>query len=573
MRFTVAIPPLHRSSLEGRLGRELRKDLEWVDEGPADVVIAVRGEGRLASCSEWPGETGALALIDAGFQRLRDQRKMERLHEVGRALASQQDLDKLLEMILVQARQLLSAEAGSLYLVVDEGETKELLFAHTQNAKVSLPYHRFKMPISRSSMAGFVAITGQCLNIEDVYAIPADAPYHFNDSFDKQSGYRSISMLVVPLSDTEGEILGVLQLINRVDEDEDGQPVVPFLAEHQSLAQSLAGQAGVAVKNANLRGDIERLLEGFVNASVLAIEQRDPVTSGHSGRVAALTVGLAEAINATPNGLYGPVYFSESQLREIRYASLLHDFGKVGVREQVLVKSKKLEPTKLEIILQRVKQRQQEQMFALLRKDWELGRTFDQTVWDRVAADQERETDRLIALIIQSNEPTLMPQEVADGLGLLGDLSYTHWNGQRDPILDGQDLDCLSIRKGSLSDSERLEIESHVTHTFRFLRQIPWTKDLVGVPDIAFAHHERLNGRGYPRHLADQDIPVQSKAMAISDVFDALTAQDRPYKAAVPLQRSLSILAEDAKAGHLDLALLNLFVEAKVFARTVAATA
>jgi len=552
------------------LGRELRKVLAWVEDAPADVLIGLPGEGVLAMCPTWPGEDGALALIEAGYQRLRDRRNMERLHEVGRALASEQDLDKLLEMILVQARQLVTAEAGSLYLVVGEGSARELLFAHTQNAKVSLPYHRFRMPISKSSMAGFAAITGECLNIEDAYRISETSPYRFNDSFDRQARYRTISMLVVPLKDTEGEVLGVLQLINRVDEDEEGQPVVPFLAEHQSLAESLAGQAGVAVKNANLRGEIERLLEGFVNASVLAIEQRDPVTSGHSGRVATLTVGLAEAINATPSGSYGQIHFNDGQLREIRYASLLHDFGKVGVREQVLVKSKKLEPTKLEIILQRVKQRQEEQVARLLREDWEAGRSYDPERWRQVAEEQERETRQLMAMIIQSNEPTLLSQEAAEGLGSLADLRYTHWNGQTEAILDAADLSCLSISKGSLSETERLEIENHVTHTFRFLQQIPWTRDLVGVPEIAFAHHERLNGRGYPRRLSDPDIPIQSKAMAIADVFDALTAQDRPYKAAVPLDRSLSILAQDAKEGHLDPELLGLFVEAKVYERTVA---
>ncbi|HWQ10015.1 MAG TPA: GAF domain-containing protein, partial [Holophaga sp.] len=293
MRFTVAIPPLHRSSLEGRLGGEMRESLAWTDRLPADVVIGMPGEGTLATCPSWPGDDGAFALIEAGYHRLKDRRRMERLHEVGRALASEQDLDRLLEMILVQARRLLSAEAGSLYLVVGEEDARELLFAHTQNAKVDIPYHRFRMPISTSSMAGFTAATGQCLNIPNVYGIPGDAPYHFNDSFDRQAGYRTISMLVVPLKDTEGEILGVLQLINRMDEEGEGHPVVPFQAAHQALAESLAGQAGVAVKNANLRGEIERLLEGIVNASVLAIEQRDPATSGHSGRVAALTVGLA----------------------------------------------------------------------------------------------------------------------------------------------------------------------------------------------------------------------------------------------------------------------------------------
>ena len=520
-------------------------------------------------CPTWPGDDGALALIEAGYQRLRDRGNMERLHEVGRALASEQDLNKLLEMILVQARRLLAAEAGSLYLVVGDGSSKELLFAHTQNGKVSLPYHRFKMPISKHSMAGFAAITGECLNIADVYLLPQEAPYHFNDSFDRQACYRTISMLVVPLKDTEGEVLGVLQLINRLDENADGQTVLPFLAEHQSLAESLAGQAGVAVKNANLRGEIERLLEGFVNASVLAIEQRDPVTRGHSARVAVLTVGLAEAINATPNGPYGNVFFNEGQVREIRYASLLHDFGKVGVREQLLVKAKKLEPSKLENILQRVKQRQGEQVLQTLRQDWEAGRLFDPQRWQQIAEAQERETHRLVAMIIQSNEPTVLTQEVADGLETLAELRYTHWNGQPDVILEAADLSSLSVRKGSLSAAERQEIESHVTHTFRFLQQIPWTRDLVGVPDIAFAHHERLNGLGYPRHLAAFEIPVQSKAMAIADIFDALTAQDRPYKAAVPLEKSLSILEEDAQAGHLDVGLLKLFVEAKVFERTV----
>jgi response regulator RpfG family c-di-GMP phosphodiesterase len=291
------------------------------------------------------------------------------------------------------------------------------------------------------------------------------------------------------------------------------------------------------------------------------------VTSGHSGRVATLTVGLAEAINATPNGVYGSIHFSDHQLREIRYASLLHDFGKVGVREQVLVKSKKIEPAKLELILQRVHQRKLERALTFIREGWEQGQSFDPEGWKQLLQDQEEEANRHIALILQSNEPAVLAQDAAEGLNALSQLSYTHWNGQPDQVLDPADYDCLSIRRGSLSDSERLEIESHVTHTFRFLQQIPWTRDLASVPEIAYAHHERLNGKGYPRQLNQAEIPPQSKAMAIADVFDALTAQDRPYKAAVPLDRSLRILEEDAKAGHLDPDLLKLFIEARVFER------
>jgi len=537
-----------------------------MDLAPADVVVGLPGEGRLVECAAWPGVEGAAALVEAGWRRLEDQRNTERLNEVGRALASEQNLDRLLDLILRHARELVDAESGSLYLVVDEGEGRELLFAHTQNARLSLPYHRFRMPISKQSMAGFVAATGLGLRIPDVYVIPADAPYHFNDSFDRQAGYRTRSMLAVPLVDTEGEVLGVLQLINCLDDDGH---VREFTAEHQSLAQSLAAQAGVAVKNARLREEIERLFEGFVNASVTAIEQRDPVTSGHSGRVATLTVGLAEAVNLTPSGPFGSVNFSERQLRELRYASLLHDFGKVGVREQVLVKSKKLDPNRLELLLQRIRQRQEERLVRALLDDWQSGRPFDPVRYGELQAQEEGLARHLQNLVLRSNEPSVLPEDTAAELQSLEHITFSRWDGEQIRLFDPADIDCLQIRKGSLSDEERLEIESHVTHTFAFLRRIPWTPDLAAVPEIAYAHHERLNGRGYPRQLHCPEIPLQSRAMAISDVFDALTAQDRPYKAAVPWERSLGILEQDAKAGHLDHELLQLFIEAKVYSRTV----
>ena len=495
---------------------------------------------------------------------------MGRLHAVGQALASEQNLDRLLDLILTKARELLKAEAGSIYLLRGDEEHAELLFAHTQNEKINLPFHRVVMPVSRETLAGFVALTKDSLNLADVYAIPQDAPYRFNDTFDRQAGYRTTSILVVPMQDTEGKVLGVLQLLNRLA-DEDGRGV-SFSRTDQDLAQSLAGQAAVAVRNAQLREEIERLFEGFVAASVTAIESRDPVTSGHSGRVADLTIGLAEAVNATPNGVYGALQFSDRQLRELRYASLLHDFGKVGVREQVLVKAKKLDPSELELILQRLRQRELESALDLLAQAWKQGERYDRVRWEALVNDRREETERLMHLVQQSNEPTVLSQEVADGLGLLEMLSYTHWSGERRGVVGPPSLASLRIRRGSLSESERLEIESHVTHTFRFLEQIPWTRDLAGVPEIAYAHHERLTGRGYPRQLSREAIPIQSRAMAISDVFDALTARDRPYKGAVPLDRSLAILDEEAREGALDAPLLSLFIEARVFARALHVT-
>ncbi|HEX7552549.1 MAG TPA: GAF domain-containing protein, partial [Geothrix sp.] len=358
----------------------MRSALVFVDEPPADVVLGLPGEGMFAACPSWPSPEAALALMKAGWERAKDRQSMTRLHEVGRALVSEQNLDRLLDLILSKVRELLKAEAGSIYLLTGEGERREMVFAHTQNALVNLPFHRISMAVSRQTLAGYVALTSESLNLPDVYRIPPEAPYRFNDSFDRQAGYRTSSMLVVPMQDTEGQVLGVLQLINRQNEEDGGRGV--FSPTDQDLAQSLAGQAAVALKNAQLRQEIELLFEGFVAASVTAIEARDPVTSGHSGRVADLTVGLAEAVNATPHGTYGDLRFTDRQLREIRYASLLHDFGKVGVREQVLVKAKKLDPSQLEMILQRLRQRELEEAMDLLSQAWRGGLPFDGSRWE-----------------------------------------------------------------------------------------------------------------------------------------------------------------------------------------------
>jgi response regulator RpfG family c-di-GMP phosphodiesterase len=317
-----------------------------------------------------------------------------------------------------------------------------------------------------------------------------------------------------------------------------------------------------------LKNDIERLFEGFVNASVTAIEARDPSTSGHSSRVADLTVGLAEAVNLTPNGRYGEILFTPTQIREIRYASLLHDFGKVGVREQVLVKAKKIEGEHLDSIYQRLHQRTLESMREGMLDAWSKGHAYDHDAVGSLLRQQEEESQRLMELVRRSNEPTVLPQEVALELHLLEDLTYQHWSGDRRTLIERHDIDLLKISKGSLSEREREEIQSHVTYTYKFLSQIPWTSELAGVPDIAWAHHERLNGKGYPRQLKEPDIPVQSKLMAVADVYDALTAADRPYKAAVSVERSLEILAQEAKVNLLDGEVLQIFLEAKIYERT-----
>jgi response regulator RpfG family c-di-GMP phosphodiesterase len=317
-----------------------------------------------------------------------------------------------------------------------------------------------------------------------------------------------------------------------------------------------------------LKDDIEKLFEGFVRAAVSAIETRDPSTKDHSSRVAQLTVGLAEAVNRTPSGRYGPVHFNEHQLKELRYASLLHDFGKVGVREAVLVKARKLEPERLERILQRICQRDLESVSERMREAWKRGEPFEEGAFEIALAAHRVESRRIMELIQRCNEPKVLTQEVAEAMDDLEDLDYLHWGGERDRVLERADLDALRIPKGSLSKAERDEINSHVSNTFQFLRQIPWTGALADLPEIAYAHHERLNGMGYPRGLKGDQIPTQSKLMAICDVYDALVAADRPYKAAVTLPKSLEILEDEARAGLLDSDALEIFLDAKIFELT-----
>lgn len=318
-----------------------------------------------------------------------------------------------------------------------------------------------------------------------------------------------------------------------------------------------------------LKEDIEKLFDGFVQASVLAIEARDPSTSGHSSRVAELTVGLAEAVNRTPNGPYGPLHFTDQQIKEVRYASLLHDFGKVGVREQVLVKARKLQPERLERILQRLYQRDMEIALVAMEKAWDEGQRVNGAHFKALVAERRRESQRLVELIQRCNEPQVLPQEIVEAMDDLEVLEFDHWGGRRERILESEDIAALRIAKGSLSEAERHEVNSHVTHTFRFLSQIPWTGALAGLPEIAYAHHERLNGKGYPRGLKAEQIPVQSRLMAIADVYDALVASDRPYKVAVTVPRSLEILEDEVKSGLLDPEALRLFVEARIYELTI----
>lgn len=500
--------------------------------------------------------------------------------EIAQAITTERDIDKLLALILEKTRFITGADAGSIYVV--EGEDPDIArralhFKLTQNDSVGFDASEFKIPINERSMAGYAALHRSSLNIADVYELPPNSPYGFDRSFDEKIGYRTKSVLTTPLLSRVGDVIGVLQLINKkldpksqlIDMAGSFDQVIPFDKRSEDLLTTLASLAGIALENAILYDEQQRMLEGFVRASVEAIEQRDPTTSGHSIRVATVTVALANAVEREEHGVYKDVTWRADDLRELEYASLLHDFGKIGVREQVLVKAKKLYPADLRLI---------ESRFALAARAIEvdvLSRKVEAITAGAGAADlaaldaelDERRSTLLAALttITEANEPKVLSGGDFAVIESIARQTFVDAHGNVLPLLTSLEVECLSVPRGSLTPTEYDEIRSHVVHTYEFLATIPWGRKFRRVAQIAGAHHERLDGTGYPSRLKGSEIPLQSKIMTVSDIFDALTAADRPYKKAVPLARALDILEMEVKQGHIDQELVRIFVAAKAW--------
>lgn len=525
---------------------------------------------------------------DARAELARAEREMEELNRIGIALSQTRDVSSLLTMILTKAREITGADAGSLYLVEETSPDvlaggpgdRHLRFKLTQNDSVQFPFAEFELPLQENSLAGYTALHGEVINLADARKIPRDRPFHFNPHYDEETGYRTRSMLTLPMKNGRSEVIGVLQLINcklhpeaRLTSPEIvAREVRPFSDRAVRLALSLASQAAVSYENGRLYQDIEKLFEGFVQASVKAIEQRDPTTSGHSLRVSDMTVGLAEIVDRVQTGTYASIRFSPEQMKEIRYAALLHDFGKVGVREDVLVKAKKLYPLQMDVIAHRFDYLYKEMEADLEREKVRLLLEKDRAeALDKIAALEEeyrlrrRRMESGFQAVLQANEPTVLPEGEFDRLFEIARQTYHDPRGVEKAILTPEEVRYLSIPKGSLSQHEREQIESHVIHSFNFLLQIPWTKQIREIPRIVRAHHEKLNGTGYPYKLRSNEIPVQAKIMTICDIFDALSASDRPYKKAVDSERALGILEMSVKDQELDPELYRLFLEAKIF--------
>ncbi|MDI9620698.1 MAG: HD domain-containing phosphohydrolase [Acidobacteriota bacterium] len=618
---TMDIPLLVSADLAGHSGREERL-LQLGAPLPPDAVVLVStsaammqptaalalgtwivvGEGELPPTVQpflrLPAAASPEVLgsaIDAAMQAVRlrlrlldierelrvaQDRKLD-LARVGIALTGERDLDTLLALILSTSRELVAADAGSLYLIAASSGVRALRFILSQNDSVPTSLSSFTVPVDRTSFAGYVALSGEVVGVEDVRHLPPDVPYSFNPQFDVATGYHTRSLLTVPMATRAGEVIGVLQLLNRKADPQAritsaaaaDAAVVPFGHDDVAVLRALAAQAAVAIENTRLVKEIESLFEGFVRASITAIEQRDPSTSGHSLRVAHYTVELARAVEQAPPAAYRGLRFTPDEITQLRYAGLLHDFGKVGVREAVLTKGKKLFPERLELVEERFRHARRAREVAILKRLLDTlcreGRAPTEDDVARISEAFQRSTleiDSFLGAVVRANEPAVLNRETRHILVEVEQARFPGVNGDETPFLLPDELRVLSVPKGSLNEEERREIESHVSHSYDFLLTIPWPKRYRRIPEIAYGHHEKLNGTGYPNRLDRARIPPEVRMMTVSDIYDALAAGDRPYKRAVPPERALAIIEDEAHQGLLDADLVRVFIEARIWA-------
>ncbi|HDS03403.1 MAG TPA: GAF domain-containing protein [Firmicutes bacterium] len=485
---------------------------------------------------------------------------IKKLAEIGISLTSEKNVNKILEMIVEEAKNFTNADAGTLYSVEGDILIFEILYNDTlgvkQGGTTGTPIKLPPVPIHKQNVSGYVAKTGEIINIPDVYE---DNTFDFTGpkKYDAQTGYRSQSFLVVPLRDHENTIIGVLQLLNA--KNKDTGEVIPFAPEYEDIIYSLASQAAVAITNARLIKDIETMLNSFVKVMATAIDERTPYNKEHTARVACYTVALASQINEIAEGPYKDIYFTEEKLAELNMAAWLHDVGKVTTPEIVMDKSTKLEckMDRLELILQRIE---------LIRKEskiMELSGSSDK----KANSAFEKKLSQYENFIKKANNPGESLNE--RDLQLLEELRAFRFKGHEGEklcIITEEEYENLSIARGTLNPRERTIMENHVMVTEKLLSNMPFIKKYKNVPEIAAAHHEKINGKGYPHKLKNEEIPVGGKIMAIADLFDALTASDRPYKKAMTDEEAFVILDKAAENNEIDKDLLTIFRDSKIYA-------
>jgi HD-GYP domain-containing protein (c-di-GMP phosphodiesterase class II) len=517
-------------------------------------------------------------------------RRLEQLNDIGASLSAERDINRLLESILLAAKTITRADGGTLYLLTEEDGTKRLKFEimRTQSLNIAMggttgnpitfyPIHLYGKDgkPNNQMVAAFAALTGQTVNIADAYTAEG---FDFNGTrnFDKKTGYRSKSFLTVPMKNHENEIIGVLQLIN--SQDPASGEVVAFSDADQRLAESLSSQAAIALTNRQLINQLEALFESFIAMINTAIDEKSPYTGGHCQRVPELTMMLAEAVNETNEGPLRDFDMSDKDRYELKIAGLLHDCGKVTTPVHVVDKA-----TKLESIFDRI--HLVDTRFEVLKRDAEIELLKNNAALqqqgldelslreranqlDQVCKARLRQLDQDREFLRKCNiGGEFMPPEAQEHVRKIAGYKWLDQSGNTAQFLTDDEIENLSIPRGTLTGKEREIINYHIVATIKMLEALPWPKHLRHVPEYAGGHHERMDGKGYPRGLKRDEMSVQARVMGIADIFEALTARDRPYKKGKTLTESLQILGKFKEGGHIDPDLFDVFIRRKVYQR------
>ena len=509
-------------------------------------------------------------------------RRFEQLNAIGAALSHERDIDRLLENILLAAKTITHADGGTLYRMTEDEASLRFEIVRNDSLKIAMggalgkpiPFPPLPLKTDRgepnnSMVAAYAAIHQETVNIADAYEAEG---FDFTGTrkFDASTGYRSQSFLTVPMKNHENAVIGVLQLINAIDPD--SKKVVPFSAADQRLAESLASQAAIALTNRQLIDQLERLFESFIQLINVAIDEKSPYTGGHCERVPVLTMMLAEAVNATRAGALADFSMSDKDRYELKIAGLLHDCGKVTTPVHVVDKATKLQTLfdRIHLVDTRFEVLKRDAQIAMLKARSALRNGQDELAGKALEEDLARhlaqlDSDRefLRRANIGSEAMTAEDQERVRRIGT--GYRWIDVDGRPANFLSDDELENLNIRAGTLTQKERETINYHIVATIKMLEQLPWPKHLRNVPEYAGGHHERMDGKGYPKGLVREEMSVQARVMGIADIFEALTARDRPYKRGKTLSESLEILGKFKLNGHIDPDLFDVFVGQKVY--------